>query len=368
MFEPKLVETIWGGRGLETLFNKPLPPGKLIGESWEIYDGNAVINGPLAGRTLAEITASYGKQLLGSRVEENARFPLLVKLSTTEMDLSIQVHPDDAYAREKESGSGYSGKMETVYILDTKPGSRVYLGFKEQVDKITLEKQLKTSTVNEILQEVYVNPGDVIFVNPGTVHAYGKGLTYFELQQTSDLTYRIFDWNRVDKSGKPRELHIAKALEVIDYDTVNLSKNWPMLVEEQYGRRYLLAACRHFLLEKLEVGKSLAAATLGSSFHLLCVIDGEAELICPCEAEARIGLGKGDTTLIPAAIPEYTVAPKPACVILRAYVPDLRVDVVDFLSGLGHSKEAIMRLAGGSASSNDIAQYFKGISHNISSG
>lgn len=355
-FEPYFKEFIWGGRKLETLFHKRLPPGKPIGESWEIFDMNVIRNGPLVGLTLADVTRRFGQQLVGTRVRLGSRFPLLLKLSATELDLSIQVHPDDAQARDMEPDSGFSGKTEMIYVLDAEPGGRIFYGFNEQMDRDTLQTRLTGgTTIVDLLQEITVKAGDVIFVPPGTVHGYGTGLVYFELQRTSDITYRLFDWNRVDSTGKPRPLHIAKALKVIDYEAVNPLKIQRICVEEGLGQHCFLAACRHFIVERLDLSSALSVNHSGDSFHTLCVIDGGATLHSRAGIETELRIGLGDTVLLPASIVKYRVVPDSTCQILRSYVPDLKCDIVNYLLERGIPAQSVLSLGGGIFARNDVA-------------
>jgi mannose-6-phosphate isomerase len=356
-FTPYLKESIWGSNKLQTLFRKPVPPGKLIGESWELFDENTICNGPLSGLTLAGAVQRLGGKLTGPRADPAARFPLLAKLSTTEMDLSVQVHPDDEQALRLEPGSGFTGKTEALYILDAVPGSRVLYGFKEQTNRQDLEARLERGTaIVDVLQELPVERGDVIYVPPGTIHAYGAGLVYFELQQTSDITYRLFDWNRVDATtGRPRQLHVARGLDVINYRTVNPPPVRPVRLEEEYGIRSFLVACERFLIEELDLSARLAVSTDGRSFHTLFAIEGNAVLRPPAGSAAGATLCPGDTLLVPAALAAYEILPDPTCRILRASVPDLEHDVIEVLTARGIPRQEIVGLGGALHGKNDLA-------------
>ena len=219
--KPYLRETVWGGRSLGTYYNKALPPDVPIGESWEVsaYKGmeSIVANGPLAGQNLADLVATYGADLLGQRVIQRygTEFPLLIKLLDARDDLSIQVHPDDTYVRAKNLGT--YGKTEAWYILKSDHG-RVACGLKDGVDKHSFESSIRENRVQDTVQFFDVQEGDVIFVPPGTVHALCQNVMIYEVQQSSDLTFRIYDYNRPGTDGKPRELHIDRALDVIAFD------------------------------------------------------------------------------------------------------------------------------------------------------
>jgi mannose-6-phosphate isomerase len=355
-FNPYFKELIWGGRKLERLLHKRLPPGKAIGESWEVCDTNIIQNGPLAGLTLADVTRRFGQKLVGINGTQSSTFPLLLKLSSTELDLSIQVHPDDAGARSLEPDSGFSGKAEMIYVLDRESKARVFYGFKEQISRDVLQSALANgSAIVDLLQEIVVEPGDVIFVPPGVVHGYGAGLVYFELQQATDITYRLYDWSRVDSAGRQRDLHIAKAMEVIDYQAVNPRKIEPVCIREDYGQHYFLAACRHFLVERLDLSANLLVGHTGGSFHLLCVVGGTAVLHWQCDSKSDLQIETGDVVLLPASLYEYILAPDSDCQILRSSVPDLEHDVVDYLLKHGVSALAIFDLGGSITTRNDLA-------------
>ena len=219
--KPYLRETVWGGRSLGTYYNKALPPDVPIGESWEVsaYKGmeSIVADGPLAGQNLADLVAIYGADLLGQRVIQRygTEFPLLIKLLDARDDLSIQVHPDDTYTRAENLGT--YGKTEAWYILKSDQG-RVACGLKHGVDKHSLELSIRENRLQDTVQFFDVQEGDVIFVPPGTVHALCQNVMIYEVQQSSDLTFRIYDYNRPGTDGKPRELHIDRALDVIAFD------------------------------------------------------------------------------------------------------------------------------------------------------
>ena len=220
--QPHLREMVWGGRRLEGLFGKRLPPALPIGEAWEVSgypDRESVVDsGPLAGRGLAGLLRQFGADLVG---EEPWRrwgeiFPLLIKFIDAHVDLSIQVHPDDEYARRE--GLGQFGKAEAWFVLHSE-GGRTALGLKEGVDRQEFATAVAAGRALDVVQFQDVTPGDVIFVPPGTVHAANAGIVIYEVQQPSDLTFRIYDYDRPGLGGKPRELHIERALDVIDFES-----------------------------------------------------------------------------------------------------------------------------------------------------
>lgn len=215
---PVFKERIWGGRKLEEVFGKELPPGQRIGESWEIADlpegQSRIANGPLRGLTMGEVVRGHTQELAGTR-EFPARFPLLVKFLDAEDVLSVQVHPDRETCRRMGTGDP---KTECWYVIRAEPGAVIYKGFKKTITRERFAQAIRDGTAADLLAAVPAKPGQCHFIPAGTVHSLGAGLLVAEVQTPSDTTYRVFDWNRVDDSGKPRTLHIAEALESIHFD------------------------------------------------------------------------------------------------------------------------------------------------------
>lgn len=217
VFAPIFKQRVWGGRKLAELYGKALPEGKVIGESWEITDrpeGVSVItNGPLAGRDLRWLMENHGADLLGRPVAPGERFPWLVKLLDARDDLSLQVHPPAHKAREL----GGEPKTEMWFIADADPGAKLYTGLKRGVTRAEFERKTRDGTVAECFHVHHVTAGDAMFLPSGRVHALGAGNVIFEIQQNSDTTYRVFDWNRVGLDGQPRELHLEQSFAAIDF-------------------------------------------------------------------------------------------------------------------------------------------------------
>lgn len=219
-FKPIFKERIWGGRKLETMFHKNLPAGLNIGESWELSgmegDESVVENGPLAGKTLNEVLAEYKGELVGEAVyaKYGNHFPLLIKFLDAQDDLSIQVHPNDKIAKEKHNSYG---KTEMWYVVDAEPGAQIVLGFNKPMNPTLLRESILNKTLEEHLNYVPVKKGDAFFIPAGLVHAIGKGIVIAEIQQASDITYRLYDYNRVDKNGNERELHVEDGIGAVDY-------------------------------------------------------------------------------------------------------------------------------------------------------
>jgi mannose-6-phosphate isomerase len=216
-FQPIFKERVWGGRNLQRLYRKPLPPDVPIGESWEITDrpeGVSVIaNGPLAGRTLRWLMEQPGPALLGAAPAPGGRFPLLVKILDAEDQLSLQVHPPAAIAARL----GGEPKTEMWYVAEARPGAELFAGLRRGTSRAEFEQRLRDGTVANCFHRIPVKPGDALFLPSGRVHALGAGNVIFEIQQNSDTTYRVFDWNRVGLGGRPRELHVRQSLACIDF-------------------------------------------------------------------------------------------------------------------------------------------------------
>jgi|ERR1051326_1920542 mannose-6-phosphate isomerase len=218
IFRPIFKERVWGGRNLERLYKKALPPKVPIGESWEISDRpgdvSVIANGPLAGKDLHWLMEHHAKDLFGKGQPAGTRFPLLLKILDAEEKLSLQVHPPAHKATEL----GGEPKTEMWYIADAKPGAELYVGLKRGVTRHQFEQKIKSGEVANCFHRVPVKAGDIMFLPSGRVHAIGAGLVIFEIQQNSDTTYRVFDWNRVGLDGKPRDLHVSQSLASIDFE------------------------------------------------------------------------------------------------------------------------------------------------------
>ena len=228
-FTPHFKERVWGGRNIERLYGKPLPPGQVIGESWEITDrpeGVSVIaNGPLAGKTLRWLMEHHAAELLGPDRADVKTFPLLVKILDAQDELSLQVHPPAAKAKELKGDP----KTEMWFIADATPSADLFVGLKRGVTRADFERKVADGSVAECFHHIPVKPGDTMFLPSGRVHAIGAGNVIFEIQQNSDTTYRVFDWNRLGLDGKPREMHVQQSLASIDFNDFE-----PPLIRSEY--------------------------------------------------------------------------------------------------------------------------------------
>jgi mannose-6-phosphate isomerase len=306
-FEPIFVERMWGGRRLESEFGKKLPAQKAIGESWEIVDRpeaqSIVRNGPMRGKTLHELWTQNRDEIFGD-VPDTPCFPLLLKLLDAHQKLSLQVHPP----REVASRFGGEPKTEFWYIAATDPGAELYLGFRESITRDQLEKALRHGTAADYVHKIRVQSGDAAFLPAGRLHAVGAGNLIIEIQQNSDTTYRVFDWNRVDYKGKPRQLHIDQALQCVDFDDVR-----PRLLHPE-GELLL----RHdlFEIQKWNLDSPRDIATRGQ-FAIACCLTGS--LRC-----ADVDLAPGEFFLVPAQLEERQLHPRTeGTTLLRITIPKL---------------------------------------------
>jgi mannose-6-phosphate isomerase len=315
-----LHETIWGGRNLERFAGKRLPPGVRIGESWETATDSLVVNQPFAGQTLDEVVRQLGRALLGTQpiAIVGPRFPLLAKFIDAQDKLSVQVHPDDAYAAQHEGGK--LGKTEAWYILYAEPGASLVYGWRRPTSPAEVQHAIATVTLDELLHYEPVQAGDVVFVPAGTVHAIGAGIMLYELQEYSDVTYRLYDYGRLDANGKPRDLHVAQSLAVMRYEPATQVKVRPLPLEHSAARRRrVLVACRYFVMEEIELTGSLIERTDGSSCSIISILAGAATLQSSHDA-ISLALALGDTCVIPAEAGEYHLESQ-NCRLLRAWVP-----------------------------------------------
>lgn len=295
-FEPLFKQYLWGGRRLESVLGKPIGGGDDYAESWEIVDhdsGQSVVaNGPLAGKTLQQLVADHGPQLLG-RHHPVDRFPVLFKFLDANRQLSVQVHPDDAAGAQLDPPD--LGKTEAWVVLSAEPDSYLYAGLKRGFDRPALHREVVRQTTELCLHKVYPKVGDCIFIPAGTVHSIGAGLVVAEIQQSSNTTFRLFDWNRVGKDGKTRELHLEQGLDAIDYARGPVDPQVPQRINEDCEQ---LVACEKFVLNRWRFS---GPATIGDpqTCQILAVLDGTLTL--EGEEGGPKSMKKGQTILVPAA-------------------------------------------------------------------
>ncbi len=297
-FKPRLKERIWGGESLAAKCGKRSAKGKRYGESWEISgvagDLSVVSSGMFKGNDLQEMVEIYMGDLVGEKVYDKfgIEFPLLVKHIDTAALLSIQVHPDDRLAAERHNSYG---KTEVWYVTECEPGASLYLGLKSGVTRAQYLDAVVAGTLPELLQKYEVHAGDAFFIPAGTIHAIGKGIKVVEIQQTSDITYRIFDWNRVDDNGRPRQLHTALAIDAIDFDS---DAQYVITRPPQKNTPVKIVCCPYFTTNLLEVeGEVERDFSSLDSFVIYVCVEGSVTLSCE-GAEER--LSKDDVLLVPA--------------------------------------------------------------------
>lgn len=325
IFEPALKDYIWGGRNLETVFGRNLPPDTDIAESWEIAahpDGESVVaNGDYAGLTLSELHQKLGLDLIGERsrwAQERDKFPLLIKLLDANRPLSVQVHPHDEYALEHEGNE--LGKTEMWVILDAQPDAAVIFGVKNGTTPDAFRHAIADGELEQYLHYVPVEAGDFIDVPAGTLHAILDGILIAEIQQNSNTTYRVYDWNRVGNDGKPRPLHVEKAMDVINFEQVEPSVGEERIVSSDDAiLRATLVENEYFTVERLTFGEGgkFAGNCDGSTFEIWGTIDGETTLT---GGGMTIDLSCIRFTLLPAKMGAFEISAEQPAVMLRAYV------------------------------------------------
>ncbi len=312
-FEPIFKERIWGGEKLKTLLNKPIKSA-ITGESWELStvkgDVSVVANGESKGKLLTTIIDDAPVEILGTKVYARfgKQFPLLFKYLDAREDLSIQVHPNDELAKKRHHSFG---KTEMWYIMQANDDARIILGFKENSNASEYLEHLENKTLLSILDDVKVKSGDVFFLETGTVHAIGAGLVVAEIQQTSDITYRLYDFDRVDANGKTRELHVDLALQAINYNKVEAKKKYT----KKANVSNKIVDCPYFTTNFIPLAGEIVVSKSGETFTVYMCAEGTFELEYN---NSKTQYKKGDTVLIPAAMNAYVLGGKAS--ILEIYI------------------------------------------------
>lgn len=337
-FHPVFKRYLWGGRRLGTVLGKPIGAGEDYAESWEVADhdqGQSIVaNGPLAGTPLRQLVQKRGEELLGRHAPQ-PRFPLLFKYLDCQRDLSVQVHPDDFAAARLNPPD--LGKTEAWLVLDAAPGSRIFAGLKSVIDRETLAREVGKGRTELCLHSFEARAGQVVFIPAGTVHALGAGLLVAEIQQASDTTYRLYDWDRVGPDGQPRQLHVQESLAAIDYSAKQVYPLSPQPVGQPHAPQpsvERLIACDKFVLDRIVATKE---QPLGGDnrFHILSVLEGEALLGVSLPGSSSrnitasttsnevslVTLLKGQTVLLPACLPPILIGSTSRAVLLDMYLP-----------------------------------------------
>lgn len=336
LFEPNLHTVIWGGRRLRPY--KGLPPSEApIGESWEVSavpsSTSIVSNGPLAGSDLISVIAAQPEVILGETVcrRYHGQLPLLVKFIDAERDLSIQVHPDDAMAQREH---GKMGKSEMWYVIKADPGSHLYAGFSRQITPEEYEQRVADGTIVDVLARHEVKAGDVFYLPAGRVHAICGGIMLAEVQQSSDVTYRIFDYNRPGIDGRPRELHTALAARAIDY---HVEQNYRTVYRDSADRAVQIIDSPFFDVRVMEITQPFHRNLLKyDSFVISMCIEGDC-IIRIRSTREEVCLRAGHSTLIPAAIADYDVIPlHGATRLLDAFIDNMDRSVTGLITRFLH--------------------------------
>jgi mannose-6-phosphate isomerase len=314
-FTPILKDKIWGGQKLNQFFNKESDSSQL-GESWEIStvpgDISVVSKGDLKGESLQSLIDRYTKDILGVKNYNRFgnEFPLLIKFIDAKEDLSIQLHPDDRLAKERHNSFG---KTEMWYVMQADKDSNLIVGFNQKVDEEIYLKHLKDKTLTKILNFDKVKEGDTYFIEAGRVHAIGAGVLLAEIQQTSDVTYRVYDWDRKDKDGNERELHNDIAIDAFKFD---MEDDYRVSYSTQKNISNKMVSCPFFTTNYVELDTDLLKNNTYDSFIIYVCVDGEVELKTSKTVDT---ISKGETILIPASIKEFQLKTKGAK-LLEVYV------------------------------------------------
>jgi mannose-6-phosphate isomerase len=343
-FQPLYKDYIWGGRNLTTL-GKSLPEGK-VAESWELSchpDGQSIIaNGPYKDTTLDSLIKKFGQDAVGHSLPASAieKFPLLIKFIDANDRLSVQVHPEDAYAIKHENGD--LGKNEMWYIISAKEDARIVYGVTPETTRESFGKAVAEGRINECLNYMPVKAGDFVNIPAGLVHAIGAGIVLAEVQQNSNTTYRVYDYDRIDKNGNKRALHVEKALEVIDFDCSNpLKKVEGLFIEKQDYSKSVMIVNDYFAIEQYKLQGSIRDTADGSKFYIYIFTEGSGSIKY---AGGEIAVSRGETVFVPAAMGEFTIEGQ--LEMIKSYVPD-KNEVINRLVNDGFAKEEIISSVAG---------------------
>ena len=329
-FKPRLVEKIWGGRKLETVLGKPLPPGKTIGESWEIYDfppgivdqsaqwvSSEVANGPLAGQSLHQLLVQYGADLYGDvPLLDGRQFPILIKYLDAREDLSLQVHPTREYA---DTHPGAHLKTEAWYVMEHDPDARLYRGLAPSASEQSFRAAIQNGTVLQQVSALPVKPGQCFFLPSGTVHALGAGILVAEVQTPSDTTFRIYDFDRLE-NGKPRKMHIEEAMECIDFSNTSQPTQRRAHTAGFFTTVTQLVSSDFFKLEKVRFVEGVEEAVPYDQPVVWMMLEGQAE-VRVSGLDQPVPISRGETLLLPARMKNPTIKTLTDCAWLEVTLP-----------------------------------------------
>jgi len=313
-FQPIFKQRVWGGRELERRYGKPLPPDVPIGESWEVADRpgdvSVIANGPMAGKDLHWLMEHHAADLLGRAKPQGGRFPLLIKILDARDKLSLQVHPPPALAAKL----GGEPKTELWYIAEATPGAELYVGLKRGVTRAEFERKLQSGTVAECFHRLPVQPGDAMFLPSGRVHAIGAGLVIFEIQQNSDTTYRVFDWNRRGQNGAPRELHVPQSLASIDFHDFEPALLPQAFVRQGAQKGRSLVRDSLFSVEAHQADAGTNVPLRPGKMQIIALLDGRVRVT---SGETAVSLTPGGFCLVPASVAPAVLHAESAAGFLR---------------------------------------------------
>jgi len=343
VFQPIFKPRLWGGRKLESLLHKQLPSGVAIGESWEVADleeeQSVVAAGPAKGKKLGELVQLWGADLLGRAGLIEDRFPLLIKFLDANEALSVQVHPDEAMARRL--GGRVRIKHEAWYVIDARPEAFIYRGLREGVDADALRRAVNDDCVESVLTRIPARKGHCYYLPSGTVHALGAGVTVAEVQTPSDVTYRLYDWNRVDAAtGRRRELHIEEALACVSYGAP-ATEEPPQHTASVWTSVTSLARCESFVIERVRMVDGVEMEIPYAEIVIWIVLEGRGSISCE-GLSGPLSFGVGETVVIPAGLKKGRVATHANCMWLEVSVP-----IVSSLTGFDRPDRRSLREGGG---------------------
>ena len=339
---PIFVPRMWGSRSLAPLFDNAPAAKDPIGEVWLTGDQCTFASGQLTGRALGEAWTGLSADWIGRRAEARPRIPILVKFIFPAEKLSVQVHPGDEYAREHEAAAGGVGKTEMWYAVAAQPSSELLLGLQPGVTPEMFRQALANADVERCLSRLPVQAGDAFFVPAGSAHTIGPGMLLCEVQQHSDITYRVFDYERRQADGSFRPLHIDQAMDVLEFGTQRCGKTRGVQIQRGPLQKTYLAACPYFATEIWEFSGTVDAATSPDRFELLVSLGGQGRIHWGSES---MPYAPGEAWLLPAALGGYQLIAQSSAKVLRTYVPDLRQLSRELAeSGLSESQQsAILR-------------------------
>jgi mannose-6-phosphate isomerase len=316
--EPIFSPRPWGSLSLAPFFPEKSNLKEPLGEAWMTGSECRFASGPFEGKALGRVWPEMPIEWAGTKADGGSAFPLLVKFIFSEDKLSVQVHPDDEYAARYEKAAGGRGKTEMWYAVRARAGAEVLVGLKAGATREKFERAIGDGTAEECLERIAMGEGDAIFVPAGTAHTIGAGLVLCEIQEHSDLTYRVYDYNRRDAKGRARELHIEKALEVIRFGKQSGGKIEPVRIARGPLTETFFVSCRYFATEKWEFGKSVAVATSTKHFDLMIILEGAGKFAWH---DSSAEYSPAQVWMIPAALGAYRIEPSSRTALLRTYVP-----------------------------------------------